>query len=562
MGRSLSWVALVLGLVVCVAVSYAAYTLAGYSWSQVVEYRSPYVAQELPARGVQPAAPLADRVVLVIVDGMRDDITRSAMPNVNRLREYGADITVTTAEPSLSYPNWTTILTGAPQTISGVTTNWWEGPVPAPTIMEVAAASKRKVAVVGPEDFAELYRVKPSPLVSLRPWPEGGYLTDVLVDDALRITETKQPDLLVIHLPDLDEAGHDHGGASPEYREVAGRIDADLGRLITSLQSTDTVFVVTADHGHIAAGGHGGPEPEVVRAPLVVSGAGARLGEQGSGSQDQVAATVSALVGVRPPPFAAGASIRSALSTDNGAFFAAEQEQRIAFLDRRTFVVRGSMLTPEERASVSDAEAALAKAQDERLKGERNGRLPTALGLMGVALLVLLVIGLASWRGLVASLAGVVAYYLAYNLAYFVVHGYRWSLSAFNTEDMLSAFFNMRMLEAALAGVIAVAVAALVYPLLRRIPHGPRELRYLGGWLALAPATILAIQATLALQVAWFLWAYGAQVVWTLPDFKWGFKYDLDLIQATALAAAAFIGLVVSYVVGRYHPRTRSQGAR
>jgi len=159
-------------------------------------------------------------------------------------------------------------------------------------------------------------------------------------------------------------------------------------------------------------------------------------------------------------------------------------------------------------------------------------------------------------RAGVAALSGAVAYYAIYNTLYFLVHGYLWSLSAFNTEEYVQSFFYMRMAEAAVAALIACVVAAAVYPLLRRIPRSPRD-GYSGGWLALGPATTLVIVSTLAIQVAWFLWAWGADVVWRLPDLKWGFKYDLDLMQITAVGAVALFAPVVTYLVGRYHPKFR-----
>ena len=35
----------------------------------------------------------------------------------------------------------------------------------------------------------------------------------------------------------------------------------------------------------------------------------------------------------------------------------------------------------------------------------------------------------------------------------------------------------------------------------------------------------------------------------------WAFKADLDMVQATALGAAALLAPLVTYLVGRYHPR-------
>jgi len=497
-------------------------------------------------------------VILVIVDGMRNDVSRSGMPTLQNLRTYGSDVTLTAAQPSLSYPNWTNILTGAPPVISGVTTNWFSGRVPAPTIMDVASAAGRRVAVVGPTDFGELYGVKPGASVSLRDWPKDGYLSSTLVDDALRIAAESDPELMVVHLPDLDEAGHSYGGDSDQYREVAGKVDADIARLVEGLQREDTTFVISADHGHIDSGGHGGWEDEVVTVPAIFTGAPIRLGTA-TGSLSQLAPTLSVLEGVRPPSYAASSSLESVLATDSAVVFAADTAHHIAFDAYYVDVVTGE----EWPLSAFTAGAAehggpdgyASYVRDQRAQLERDQRQPTAILIVAATLLVAGIIATVSWRAFVAGLAGVAAYYVVYNALFFGVHGFLWSLSAFNTEDQVQAFMNGRLVEAAISALVGVAVAAAVYPLLRHPAWGPQDRGFLGGWLALGPATVLLVLGTLAVQVGWFLWYYGAQVTWILPDFKWGFKYDLDLIQMTAVGAAVLLAPVVTYLIGRYHPR-------
>ena len=86
------------GMLACLGVAYAAYTLAGYSWAQVVDYKSPYVSRDVPpslrSPSTTPAAALSQRVVLVIVDGMREDVSRTEMPTLNTLRTYGSDVSL------------------------------------------------------------------------------------------------------------------------------------------------------------------------------------------------------------------------------------------------------------------------------------------------------------------------------------------------------------------------------------------------------------------------------------------------------------------------------------
>lgn len=566
MRRWIGWVAFVLGLGACLALAYGAYQLAGYSWDQVVSYKTPYLGESVETSGPllmgmqTPGKPAARRVVLVIVDGLRDDVSRSAMSNLQTLRQYGADFTLTVPQPSLSYPNWTTILTGAPQEISGVTTNWYDTKVEAPTLMDAARLAGKKVAVVGPSDFATLYATAPGADVVLRDWPKNGYLSKTLIDDALKLYATRKPDLLVIHLPDVDEAGHTYGGESDQYAAVANKVDEDLQRLLEGIPQGDgTTFLITADHGHIDTGGHGGWEAPATRVPFVLTGAPAVL-RVGEGRLTQVAPTVSVLLGMPVPTFASDVALSDALSLPVSAY-ASDRAHHAAFAEHYVNRVVEGMLQPIQAPRVAgDPDAAIAKARAARVAEERGQRLPYAAMLALAALVAVALVFISSWRAGLAALVGVGVYYAFYNVLFFGLHGFAWSLSAFNTEDNVSAFMNGRLLEAAISGLVAVLAAAAFYPSLRKSPKGVRTRGYLGGWLALAPATVLTIQATLVLQIAWFLWAYGAAVTWALPDLKWGFKYDLDLVQVTALGAAALIAPLVTYLVGRYHPRVRRGG--
>ena len=552
--RWLGWLLVLVTIAACLATSVAAYKLAGYSWNQVVDYRSPYTSVgSAEASGV--AAPLANRVVLVIVDGLRLDTSRR-MHSVQALRAYGNSLVLTAPQPSLSHPNWTTILSGAPQPISGVTTNWYEGRVRVQTLLDSAIASGLPTVVVGPKSMQALYGAERAKASYLRDWKHGKYLSGELVTHAIALIRESDARFVVLHLPDIDEAGHASGGASEAYAQAASSVDNDVARLVAAFPDAKTTFVITTDHGHIDTGGHGGWEGEVVRVPAVFTGAGVQLGE-GTGRLEDIAPTVATLLGIPVPRQSVGQVLPGVLDAPRSVTVAAQRERAAAVSDYVRLVLapvdaktRGQVV----EAASQDPSAERLRAYEIRSTYERGKRVPQALIILAVALGVLLVIGLVSRRGFVAALFGVAAYYAVYGALFFGLHHDRWSLSSFNSEALLQSFFNMRMLESAIAGLIAALTAGLVYPLLRRSPKGPRE-GFGGRWAVLGPVTVLAIQATLAMQVAWFVWQYGANVTWTLPDFRWGFKYDLDLIQTTALAAAAVLGAVVTYLVGRYHPR-------
>lgn len=549
-----TWIALAIGTLAGLATSYGAYTLANWSWNQVVDYRSPYAKVALPPTA--PGSPFdrlvprttSPRVVLVIVDGLREDVSRK-MPAINALRDSGFDAVVVTGQPSLSFPNWTTLLSGAGQRFSGVTTNWFKERVPVETLVDVAVSQKATTVVSAPTDFETLYGVERTGHTFLRDWEEGVYMSAGIVDNAIRLSEEASPTLVIVHLPDIDEAGHAFGGASKQYLETALKVDGDIARLVQALKDERTAFVVASDHGHIDTGGHGGWEPEVIEVPAVFAGDEIVLGT-GTGSQEQVAPSIALLAGLPAPRNATALPlpVKGMLAPSDDHRFNA---QLLSALTAYTSVVENA--PPRLIPTVVGARAALDAADDTRAAAEAVGRLPVALAIAGVAVAVLVVIGLLSWRVLVSALGGAAGYYLLYNGLFFWLHGYKWSLSAFNSESLLSAFFNGRMLEAALSGLFAAFVAGDVYLATRREPQRPKG-EHLPGWLALGTATVLVVQATLALQVAWFWWRWGAFVTWKLPDFEWAFKYDLDLIQTTALGAALVVAPLLTYLVGRFHP--------
>ncbi len=77
--------------------------------------------------------------------------------------------------------------------------------------------------------------------------------------------------------------------------------------------------------------------------------------------------------------------------------------------------------------------------------------------------------------------------------------------------------------------------------------------------MTLGPATLLVAIVTLVVQAAIFVWQWGIVPTWRLPDLMWAVKYDFDLIQIVGLGAAAILAPLVTYLVGRYHPKVRRQ---
>ena len=561
--RGLTWALVALALVLSLGLAYGAYALAGYSWDQVVSYESPYtVMSGADFSGVRPSLsspiPGAEprRVVVVLIDGLRDDASRT-MASIEDLRSRGADVRLTVPQPTLSYPTWTTIMTGAPQQISGVTTNWFEGPVKVETLLEVAVGSGRRVIVAGPDGLDEMFSASDvADASTMVEWEYGTYMSGRIVDAALAHDAEKPGDFIFVLLPDVDNVGHESGGASAEYAEVVAQIDDDLARLIAGLDDGATTFFVLPDHGHIDTGGHGGWEEPVARTFLAAAGPGIRETTAEAHLMD-VAPTVAVVAGMQAPMQALGTAIDEVLADGNGSSRDAEFVRAAGLTLSYVRKVSGESAL-KDMTSISSPDALpeiRADADAARLADERAGRLWWLLGAIAFLLGLVVVVGALSWRALAAAVSGTAVFAVLYNALFFGLHGYRWSLSAFNDEAMIDAFFYGRMAEAAVSALVGCVVAALVYAALRgRDLKGPQH-GYTAGWLALGSATVLLIQAVLLVQVAVFLWRWSPSVAWILPDMREAFKYDLDLIQMTAIGAAAVLGPAVTYLVGRIKSR-------
>lgn len=247
---------------------------------------------------------LARRVVLVIFDGLRDDVSRE-LPFLSRLRAAGAHGTLLAPWPTLSRPNYVTILTGVEPRWSGVRDNEWHGTitldsVPARVATTFVTDHRRRITLFG------------------RTWT-----------DSLPQSLGAGIEALVVVVPSaLDRAGHVSGGTSDAYRAAARDVDRTLESMLDVDLTRDTIVIV-ADHGHTARGGHGGVGEEVTRVPLVLAGAGVRPGAIGrDGRLVDVAPTLAVLLGAPLPRHATGRVLVEALALSDAPAVASADHSR------------------------------------------------------------------------------------------------------------------------------------------------------------------------------------------------------------------------------------------
>lgn len=565
------------------------------AWNAVVGYRSPYHFQLEP---VPPSGqPATDGVLLIIVDGLRLDTSRE-LPTWNAIRQGAAggpaaDLSAVTGQPSLSNPAAAVIPSGTSQEIHGVTTNWYEGLLQVDNLFTAAARSGRTTTVVAGKGWVDLYG---DSIGTMYKFDDAAADYDELVlDQALTVLNAAKsgqspwPDLMIVHFGGVDVASHKFGAISPENLAVALKLDGYIGRLLEVYDLQSRTVILTSDHGHIDTGGHGGWEPEVINAPLVLAGRAVTAGLMPAAKQVDIAPTIAALLGLSQPSETIGTILDNAVNLppedlakafiDLGRVrFAFSQaylaevvgdypsSQALASLEQN--VVDGDGLIDQAWVNLTAGEPALAveaakgglylmdlgreKAQDLRAADERRSRLTPSLMLALLPLLAFLYLGRNRWSGY--ALGAAVLYFVGHSLLFYVVHGFRLSLSVFNEETMIQAFFNARMLEAAAVVVLSGLVLGLVV--------GWRK-AYEGPELAEAAATTSYLVAYgLGLQAVLFYYLYGIGFAWRLPNLLWGFKFYADCLQIVPVGLAAALVVGAALLGAKITARLTAGGGR
>ena len=531
---------------VLVLISLGTLRVARACWDSLVHFRPPQFAVE-PGEKAGPVA----RVVLVVVDGLRVDALEK-MEYVSALRGRSAFFVLSTGQPSLSLPSSAVIGTGAWQDVTGVTTNWFEGPVRLDSLFSLARDSGLSTAIAGGEGWGQLFGSQ-SAMTYTRAWKDA-YTTfdEETLAEALEFLSAR-PALLAVHFLDADNAGHDFGAASEEYRKYAGQIDTLIARLHAALED-DTVLIVTSDHGQRDKGGHGGWEEVVTRVPFLMCGRPIRPGSYGSARQSDVAPTIAALAGLPIPPYAQGRILDEAL--DLGGEKARLRELLSAQKEKfaRAYLGAIGADVEETRAGLSPAQGddagqywdrALSRGKGAHLAAGRVRRVPLFLAVLLLPAAALWYFGKKSRLPVRVPLI-ITLLFFALDYALFFISGKSISLSAINDEDMLQAFFSETMLY--------VAVSAVVMAVLIGFLNKKKT-----GWEAAGSSLLMtAIVAFLIiLQIDFFFLYNGPLIAWHIPDMFLGFKYYLDLMSLVAAGLVSVIIPVVTLGAHRVWRRNR-----
>jgi Type I phosphodiesterase / nucleotide pyrophosphatase len=240
---------------------------------------------------------VSGHVLVIGVDGVRfDALGPDQTPSLWSLRSTGflTPVMIDDATPSWSGPCWATIATGVTVAEHNILHNDFTGHRLAeyPDFVTVATAAGLPTMVAvsgwpplatsrdGGPLFAQATRrefVEPADRYDVAAWHEADAAIAALAAAALVSDPPARASF--VYLGVVDIAGH-AAGVDDTYRAAVRSSDERVGRLITAVRSRsgyrdeDWTIIVVTDHGHLAEGGHGGREPEVITAWAAGAGPG------------------------------------------------------------------------------------------------------------------------------------------------------------------------------------------------------------------------------------------------------------------------------------------------
>ena len=235
-----------------------------------------------------------EHVIVIGVDGLGGSAIRdAATPRIHELMARGSwTLNARAVIPTVSSPNWASMIMGATPAHHGITSNEWMpdkfdlGPVgkgPSglfPTVVFQLREAKPKMRIGIIHDWADFGRLVEPGVVDLIEHVKG---SAAAADRAISWWRETKPDLLFLHLDDVDHTGHEKGWWTQPYFAEVTRIDGLIGRVIDAVKEagieSSTVILVTADHGGQGKS-HGGLSSAHVEIPWIIAGPGVPKGRE------------------------------------------------------------------------------------------------------------------------------------------------------------------------------------------------------------------------------------------------------------------------------------------
>lgn len=230
---------------------------------------------------------MTNKVILVILDGLAYETAEQCMGFMQGLCEQGSATLykVQCELPSMSRPLYEAILTGVAPAQSGIVHNHIIRNSNQTSIFSIAREAGLTTAAAAYNWMSELYNRAPWNAVRDRftndPeqliqhgifYSQDTYPDSHLYLDAEWLRVNHDPDFLLVHPMNIDDAGHRAGFDSAHYRNTTRMSDTHLSEHLTQWMAQGYQILVTADHGMNNDKSHGGTLSEERDVPLYVLG--------------------------------------------------------------------------------------------------------------------------------------------------------------------------------------------------------------------------------------------------------------------------------------------------
>jgi len=255
---------------------------------------------------------MSNKVILVVLDGLNYQVGSECMGFLQALCEQGtARLYKMQCElPSMSRPLYECILTGVTPAKSGIVHNHVVRNSNQQSIFSLARGAGLTTAAAAYHWMSELYNRAPYDAVRDRHTEDPSQLIQYgvfynvdhypdchLFLDAEWLRSKYDPDFLLIHPMNIDDAGHKAGLDSSKYRNTARMADMALSDHLPRWIEAGYQIIVTSDHGMNNDNSHGGTLAEERDVPFYVIGDRFTQAEAAP-QQTEICGTVCSLLGV------------------------------------------------------------------------------------------------------------------------------------------------------------------------------------------------------------------------------------------------------------------------
>lgn len=244
------------------------------------------IAAIVISRSVSTAAPVVEdasaHVLIISIDGGGPSfLAKSRMPTLQKIVQTSAVTwNARTVNPNITLPSHVSMLTGVSPSRHKITWNTWspkKGLVAVPTVFALAKQAGLSTALFTAKDKFQHLNV-PGTLDKFFLLSGTGF---PVAQAAGEFIVTNKPNLIFVHLPDADIAGHRYGWGSSKQKQALENVDKSIELLISAVKragiSETTNVIITADHGGSGLS-HGSSKAVNWTIPWIVNGPGVRAG--------------------------------------------------------------------------------------------------------------------------------------------------------------------------------------------------------------------------------------------------------------------------------------------